>query len=88
MREYVITTDSCCDLPQELVQALELTVVPLNVQFGREQFQNKPGDGPDIHEFYQRLSQGEMSQTSAPNVEAFKEAFRPHLQTNFYHSEL
>ena len=80
MREYVITTDSCCDLPQELVQALELTVVPLNVQFGREQFQNKPGDGPDIHEFYQRLSQGEMSQTSAPNVEAFKEAFRPHLQ--------
>ena len=79
MREFVIVTDSCCDLPEDLVQSFGLTVIPLTIQFGQEQFQNKPGDGPDIHTFYTRLAQGEMAKTSAPNVEAFKDAIRPSL---------
>lgn len=79
MKEFIIVTDSCCDLPQELVEAFGVTVVPLTIQFGPIQFQNRPGDGPDIHEFYQRLAQGEMAKTSAPNVEAFKDAVRPAL---------
>lgn len=79
MREFVIFTDSCCDLPEDLVKSFGLTVIPLTIQFGQEQFQNKPGDGPDIHTFYTRLAQGELAKTSAPNVEAFKEAIRPIL---------
>ena len=29
MREYVIMTDSCCDLTDHMAKELELTVVPL-----------------------------------------------------------
>ena len=80
MREYVIVTDSCCDLPQELEKAMELTVIPLSVLFSTERFYNRPGEGPGSHEFYQRLYKGESAQTSAPNVEEFKSAFRPVIQ--------
>lgn len=80
MREYVIVTDSCCDLPQRLVEELELTVVPLSVQLGEERFYNRPGEGPAPHEFYERLFKGESAQTSAPNVGEFKDYFRPILQ--------
>ena len=33
MREYVIMTDSCCDLPPELAAELQLTVLPLYFYF-------------------------------------------------------
>ena len=80
MREYVIVTDSCCDLNPDQVEALGLTVIPLSVQFGDQRFYNRPGDGPDLHEFYERLFKGESAQTSAPNVDEFKSYFRPILE--------
>jgi DegV family protein with EDD domain len=79
MKDYVIVTDSSCDLPEGLVNQLGVVVVPLSIQFGTERFRNCPGEGPDSHEFYQRLFQGEPAQTSAPNVEDFKSRIRPHL---------
>ena len=30
MRDYIIMTDSCCDLSQQEVEELELTVLPLS----------------------------------------------------------
>ena len=80
MRDYVIVTDSCCDFPPELVQELGVTVIPLSVQLGNDRFHNTPEEAPDSHVFYTRLSQGEPAQTSAPNVEEFKDCFRPFLQ--------
>ena len=39
MRDYVILTDSCSDLPADLVSELELDVLPLSfVMEGREYF--------------------------------------------------
>lgn len=80
MRDYVIVTDSCCDFPPKLVQDLGVTVIPLSVQLGNDRFHNTPEEAPDSHVFYTRLSQGEPAQTSAPNVEEFKDCFRPFLQ--------
>ena len=34
MRDYIIMTDSCCDLSADLAQELELEVVPLSLQMG------------------------------------------------------
>ena len=31
MKEYVLMTDSCCDLTAEMAAQLELTVLPLSV---------------------------------------------------------
>lgn len=80
MRDYAIATDSSCDLSPQMVKELDLTVVPLSVQLGRDRYRNSPDEAPESHVFYTRLSQGEPAQTSAPNVEEFKDAFRPLLQ--------
>jgi len=80
MRDYIIATDSCCDFDKNLIRELDLTVIPLSVHLGQDHFRNYPGEMPESHVFYTRLSKGEPAQTSAPNVEAFKDAFRPFLE--------
>lgn len=80
MRDYIIATDSCCDFDENLIRELDLTVIPLSVHLGQDHFRNAPGEMPESHVFYTRLSKGEPAQTSAPNVEAFKDAFRPFLE--------
>lgn len=80
MREYVIVTDSSCDLPEDLVRQWDLTVVPLSVEIGPDRFRNTPAEAPDGHSFYARLVKGEAVKTSAPNVEEFKDLLRPHLE--------
>ena len=65
-----IVTDSASDLPPELARSLDITVVPLRVRFGNEEFR----DGADlsIDEFYQRLIAGpELPKTSQPSVGDF-----------------
>ena len=81
MRDYAITTDSSCDFDQALADSLGVTVVPLSVQIGPRRFRNAPGEAMDSHSFYQLLRQGELAQTSAPNVEEFKAVWRPILQS-------
>ena len=80
MRDYIIATDSCCDFDENLIRELDLTVIPLSVHLGQDHFRKAPGEMPESHVFYTRLSKGEPAQTSAPNVEAFKDAFRPFLE--------
>ena len=80
MRDYIIATDSCCDFDENLIRELDLTVIPLSVHLGQDHFRNYPGEMPESHVFYTRLSKGEPAQTSAPKVEAFKDAFRPFLE--------
>ena len=80
MRDYIIATDSCCDFDENLIRELDLTVIPLSVHLGQDHFRNYPGEMPESHVFYTRLSKGEPAQTSAPNVEAFKDAFRTFLE--------
>ena len=80
MRDYAIVTDSSCDFSRGQMEALDLTVIPLSVQLGRDRYRNTPDEAPESHVFYTRLSQGEPAQTSAPNVEEFKQAFRPLLE--------
>ncbi len=81
MREFVLMTDSCCDLSQQMVEDLGLVVLPLSVlQEGKEY-----RDYPDHREldpkvFYQKLRAGAIGSTSAANVESFREAMEPILQ--------
>ena len=51
-----IVTDSTCDVPQQLVRELDITVVPEYVRFGQEVYR----DGIDINqdEFYHKLWSG------------------------------
>jgi DegV family protein with EDD domain len=69
-----IVTDSTCDLPRELVEQLEITVVPLTVFFGDEALL----DGVDIDSkaFYDRLATSSiLPRTSQPSVDLFQVAY-------------
>ncbi len=70
-----IVTDSTCDLPAELYTRHDLTVVPINIQFGVETFQE--GVNIDRATFYRRIDEtGQIPTTSQPSVGQFKEAYQ------------
>ena len=70
-----IVTDSTCDLPQEIIQALGITVVPLFINIGDKGFL----DGVDITrtEFYVNLPRYSTHPTTGtPGTDAFLKAFK------------
>ena len=73
MRDYVILTDSCCDLSAEMAAELGVEVLPLSLQMGDRTYRNYL-DGREIgfHDFFNRIASGEKATTSAVNVEEFK----------------
>ena len=53
MRDFVILTASCCDLPEEMARELGLEVVPLTVTLdGTESHNYLDGGQLGFHEFY------------------------------------
>ena len=80
MREYVIMTDSCCDLTDHMAKELELAVVPLTVHIGGKDFPNLlDGSAISFEDFYGKIRNGELATTSAANVGDFQDAMRPIL---------
>ena len=74
MRDYVILTDSCSDLPADLVSELELDVLPLSfVMEGREYFNYPDNRDIDPKDFYNKMRSGALGTTSAINVAVFAE---------------
>ena len=78
--EYVIVTDSSCDLPPEMAQELGLIVLPLTVALEGKEYANYL-DGREIgfKDFYDRIRSGAVGTTSAANVEGFMGAMEPSL---------
>ena len=74
-KEYVIMTDSSCDLPQELADQLGLEVLPLEVMADGKNYRNwLDGREIDFKEFYRLARDGKDLKTSAVNTAAFEEA--------------
>lgn len=82
MSDYVILTDSSCDLTAEIADELELTVLPLafNLQ-GKEYYNYLDGREISFRDFYANIRSGEDCTTSAVNMEAFASAMEPVLQS-------
>jgi DegV family protein with EDD domain len=70
-----VVTDSSCDLPQSLVDALRIEIVPLTIRFGDEEFVDREELSTD--EFWQRLEHSKLlPETAAPSAGAFETTFR------------
>ena len=70
-----IVTDSTSDLPPEICRELDITVVPLTVNFGDTGYK----DGVDLSadEFYKKLiAADKLPTTSQPSAGAFAEAYK------------
>ena len=80
MREYVIMTDSCCDLTDHMARELGLAVVPLTVHIDGHDYPNMlDGSAISFEDFYGKIRSGVLATTSAANVGQFQEAMRPIL---------
>ena len=75
MRDYIIMTDSCCDLSQQEVEELDLTVLPLSFTIEGKTLLNTP-DHADLspEEFFKKIAEGADCTTSAVNVGQFTDA--------------
>ncbi len=82
MREFVIMTDSSCDLTAQMADELGLAVLPLSLQMGQDVYRNWL-DGRDIgfEDFYTRIRAGETATTSAVSVGDFEAEMRKVLET-------
>ncbi len=82
MRDYVIMTDSCCDLTDQMARDLELEVLPLTMHMGGQDYPNDlAGTAISNQEFYKRIRAGKLATTSAVNVGQFQDAMRRVLES-------
>ncbi|HYI62201.1 MAG TPA: DegV family protein [Acidimicrobiales bacterium] len=70
-----LVTDSASDLPQDVVDAHGIVIVPLNIRFGDEELVDR--EDISAAEFYARMATFDgLPETSAPSPGSFEEAFR------------
>lgn len=70
-----VVTDSACDLPAPLVEALAIEVVPLTIRFGEEEFVDQVE--LSAGEFWDRVARSDkLPETAAPAPGAFEARYR------------
>ena len=73
MKNYVIVTDSTADLPDNIIEEYNLTVIPLSYSFENEADNHDKQLG--IKEFYERIKNGERATTTLINSKTFENCF-------------
>ncbi len=77
MHPYVIVTDSSSDLPRDVIEQYDLSVIQLAVTVEGEE--TKPNNEIDITEFYAKLRAKKGAKTAAVNIETFEKEFEAQL---------
>lgn len=80
---FHIISDGSCDLPTELVQEKNITVVPFYVSFDDEHYFKEKAE-IDIRDFYQQMvdRKGVYPKSSMPSIQDYAEAFLPYAAEN------
>ena len=78
MATYRIITDSCSDLPKDLVASLDIDVVQMTLLFRGEEVVD-PTEA-QIKTMYNALRQGESASTAAVNPQGWRDAVEPVLK--------
>ncbi len=71
-RRVAVVTDTCCDLPSDVLEEYDIGVVPLLVHFGTEEYDD--GElSPEL--FWEKARGAHHPRTSQPPVGRFEQAF-------------
>ena len=79
MNDFVIYTDSACDIPPELLKEWGVPYSWLTYVFEGDARQYSNYELP-FPEFYDKMRKGSVARTSAVNADAFVQGFEPILQ--------
>ncbi|MCR5086074.1 MAG: DegV family protein [Lachnospiraceae bacterium] len=74
MSEFVICTDSTCDLPYSFITENGIVIQPLEYTNGQDTF--KDGPTTDLKQFYDNMRNGVTYKTNASNPTDIEETFR------------
>lgn len=79
--KFKVISDSCCDLPKEIVEAEGIDIVPLYVAFQDGVYSRDYYDFT-YHDFYQKMVDrpGDFPKTSLPSVEDYMKAWEPYVK--------
>lgn len=81
MNEFVLLTDSSCDLPVALADKMELAVLPLSVFVEGKKYLNYLDEREiSLKDFYSMLRTNVPTKTSAANINDFEEFMEPFLK--------
>ena len=80
MSNYVIFTDTACDIPRALLEKWGVELVEMSFSFKGSDEIHRCGD-VSAHDFYAQMRSGEIAVTSAINVAGYCEAFEPVLKS-------
>ena len=76
--KIAITSDSCIDLSKELLEKYDITVLPLNILLGDEEYKDGEITPNEIYEYVNKT--GILPKTSAANETTFEEFFTSVLE--------
>ncbi|MCE5195559.1 MAG: DegV family protein [Negativicutes bacterium] len=81
MDNFVILTDSCCDLPAALAAEWKVEAIPLALTIAGKTYRNFLDEREiSYHDFYQFLREQQSILTTAPNIDDFISYMKPHLE--------
>lgn len=81
MKNFIITADSCSDLPLNLVKEMDLRVIPLSVEVGGNVYRDYPDEREiKVKDFYELLRDKKVAKTSMINVNDFIDFFEKLLK--------
>lgn len=72
---FLIATDSSCDLPSSYVDANDIYVFPISVTINNKEILDDLGKSYSHQDFYNTIREGSMPTTSQVNMFTFKEQF-------------
>ncbi len=79
MSNFIIISDSSCDLPNDLKQDYNIDIVSFYVSFDKENYLRENID-ININDFYQKIvSENIVPKTSLPSMEDYCKKFKPYL---------
>ena len=81
--EFQIISDGSCDLPQDLVEAKKIEVVPFYVSFDSEDYKKEIVE-IGVCDFYQQMvdKEGVYPKTSCPSAQDYYDAFEKYVKQN------
>lgn len=75
MNEYIIITDSCCDLPRDYMESKKIPYVSLTCTFQEKEYRDDFGLSLNYKDFYEGMRKGDIPKTSQPNADAYYKVF-------------
>lgn len=83
MRDYVIMTDSSCDLPLDIINRYNIHVAPMGLTFDNNSYKHYHDYRElSMRDFYDGMRDGKIGSTAGTNIQDAIDVMRPTLEDN------